>query len=413
MIYKLNECMLEVWRYWDLPTSLNVPSSKADLITELECLLESAIRQQLVADVPVGIMLSGGIDSSLITALACRQSSKVRTFSITFPSNRSNDESRFSKLVASHFNTEHTELPAEETSAEILPMLARQFDEPMVDSSMIPTWLVSKLVRQHCTVALGGDGGDELFGGYTHYRQLASFNRMQALIPRSIRMAIGTFADNWLPTGQRGRRFLQTLATGTGQAFPAMNKFFDINDRRRLLPSHREQDDYVLQRCDKMLARIGPSPGIVDRATRMDFYSYLPEDILVKIDRASMLNSLEVRSPFLDFRLIEFAFSKVPAEYKVTHSRSKILLKALAERLLPKDLELERKQGFSIPLSAWLKRGAFRTLFWDTLTDPSCIFEQSFVRQLLNGQDKGHSNSERLFALVLLELWRNEYQTYL
>jgi asparagine synthase (glutamine-hydrolysing) len=151
------------------------------------------------------------------------------------------------------------------------------------------------------------------------------------------------------------------------------------------------------------------NPDLLQRATRMDFANYLTEDILVKVDRASMLNSLEVRSPLLDYRLIEFAFGKVPSYLKATPQDKKILLKRLTERVLPHEFDRQRKQGFSIPLAEWLKGGAFRELFYEVLFDSECIFEQRMVQQLLYGQDHGRSNGERLFALVLFELWRREY----
>jgi asparagine synthase (glutamine-hydrolysing) len=151
----------------------------------------------------------------------------------------------------------------------------------------------------------------------------------------------------------------------------------------------------------------------VQRATRMDFVNYLAEDILVKVDRASMLNSLEIRAPFLDYRLIEFAFRKVPSRLKATESDKKILLKKLAARVLPAEFDKKRKQGFSIPLADWLKRGPFRQLFWDTLTSADCMFDAKTVRGLLEGQDKGRSNGERIFALVQFELWRKIYKVSL
>ena len=158
-----------------------------------------------------------------------------------------------------------------------------------------------------------------------------------------------------------------------------------------------------------MNARVPVLPDLLQRTTRMDFSNYLPEDILVKVDRASMLNSLEVRAPFLDHRMIEFAFGKVPSRLKATTHDKKILLKRLTARVLPPEFDRQRKQGFSIPLAQWLKGGAFRTLFRDVLLDPRSVFAQKPVRSLLAGQDAGRNNSERLFALVVFELWRRAY----
>jgi asparagine synthase (glutamine-hydrolysing) len=197
----------KVWNYWQLPELAEVVPQglveEAVLLDELEALLENAVCRQLVADVPVGVLLSGGVDSSLITAMAVRASSHVQSFTIGFPGHGKLDETEHARLIARHFGTRHTELMAEPATADLLPYLARQFDEPMVDSSMIPTWLVSHLVRQHCTVALGGDGGDELFGGYSHHSQLLWMQRRLAIIPHPLRRLTSMVAEHLLPRAER------------------------------------------------------------------------------------------------------------------------------------------------------------------------------------------------------------------
>ena len=155
--------------------------------------------------------------------------------------------------------------------------------------------------------------------------------------------------------------------------------------------------------------RLPKTHGLLQRATRMDFSNYLPEDVLVKVDRSSMLNSLEIRSPLLDYRIIEFAFSRVPSQFKATSIQRKILLKSLAKKLLPLEFDLNRKQGFSIPLAQWLKEGSFRNYFYDVLLDSSCTFDREYVLTLLKGQDRGIQNSERLFGLLMFELWKKNY----
>jgi asparagine synthase (glutamine-hydrolysing) len=181
---------------------------------------------------------------------------------------------------------------------------------------------------------------------------------------------------------------------------------FDPTTRRQLMRHHR---DYVLSAEAIRCERIPDQVDLLQRATHMDFSNYLAEDILVKVDRASMLNSLEVRAPFLDHRLIEFAFTKVPSQLKATLHDKKILLKRLTVRVLPPEFNRQRKQGFSIPLADWLKSGPFRNLFYSVLLDENCLFDRSTVQGLLKGQERGRNNSERLFALVLFELWRREH----
>jgi asparagine synthase (glutamine-hydrolysing) len=210
------------------------------------------------------------------------------------------------------------------------------------------------------------------------------------------------------------RSNVRTWLTAAGgdltHGLPLLGNYFDSTTRRKLMQGH---PGYRLKAEIIRSDRIPLQPDLLQRATRMDFGNYLPEDILVKVDRASMLNSLEVRAPLLDYRLIEFALGRVPSRLKATMKNKKILLKRLAARVLPPEFDRQRKQGFSIPLASWLRSGPFRDLFWDVLTSPNCMFERRTVLGLLKGQDRCQSNGERLFALVQFELWRSQYKTAL
>ncbi len=408
LTFDLREGAAKVWRYWQLP-ELSQGADAIDestLLDELETLLEGAVGRQLVADVPVGVLLSGGVDSSLITAMAVRNSRQVRTFSIGFPGYGTLDETPHARLIARFFGTEHIEMVAEPSTADLLPTLARQFDEPMVDSSMFPTWLVSRLVRKHCSVALGGDGGDELFGGYKHYSRLLWMQQRLKYVPRSLRRFVSVAAERWLPVGFKGRNYLQGLDMDLGRSLPLIANYFDATSRSQLMREHPGHPIVAEAIC---AGRVPNHPDLLQRATRMDFQDYLAEDILVKVDRASMLNSLEVRAPLLDHRIIDFAFGQVPSHLKATIGERKILLKRLASRVLPPGFDLKRKQGFAIPLAEWLKAGPFRDLFWDTLSNKDSLFDPATVHSLLKGQDQGRNNGERLFALVQFELWRKIY----
>jgi asparagine synthase (glutamine-hydrolysing) len=348
--------------------------------------------------------------------LAAKNSSKIKTFTVSFPGFSQHDESPHARLIADYYGTEHTELKAEPASAELLPLLARQFDEPMADSSMIPTFLVSREIKKYCSVALGGDGGDELFGGYTHYSRLLWLESKLSTSPILLRKIVSEFASKKIPLGYRGgnlRTYLMLLSADFKDDIPNSQNLFDQISIQRLLKTHgkfvkrgyldsRFKGDIDHDQFRKL--------DIIQKATRVDFLNYLPEDILVKVDRASMMNSLEVRAPLLDYRIIEFAFSKIPSHLKVTKENKKILLKEMAKQILPKEFNFSRKQGFSIPLKAWLASGQFRDLFWSVLTDSSCLFDKTYILKLLNDQDKGRDNSERLFSLVLFELWRKEYK---
>lgn len=408
MTFDLTDGHENVWRYWHLP-SAPVESETFDAdaaVEELGALLEDAVSRQLMADVPVGVLLSGGLDSSLITAFAARRSSQLRTFTVGFPGHARLDETEHARTIARHFGTQHTELEAAPTTADMLPELAKQFDEPIVDSSMFPTWLVSKLVREHCTVALGGDGGDELFGGYTHYARMLWMRERLAPLPYALRGTIAKISGAVMPVGMKGRNYLQGLGVDFDKRVPRIATYFDAGTRRRLLGGAAPHAPLAEAIFD---ARTPAEPDLLQRATRMDFNDYLAEDILVKVDRASMLNSLEVRAPLLDHRVIEFAFGKVPSALKATPFDKKILLKRLAAKFLPPEFDRNRKQGFSIPLADWLRHGRFRDLFWETLSASDCIFDHTTVRSLWRGQDRGRSNQERIFALVQFEIWRKTY----
>lgn len=410
LLFDLRTGQSRLWSYWRLPETEGGTgeSDEEALLDELEALLQDAVRRQLVADVPVGVLLSGGMDSSLVTAMAARATSNVKTFTIRFPGHVKYDETQHARLIARHFGTYHEELEAEPTTVELLPKLARQFDEPLVDSSMIPTYLVTQLIRRHCTVALGGDGGDELFGGYSYYDRLLRLQGHCRHVPRPFRVAISRLAGSLLPVGLKGRNWLMAIGSDLQHGLPFVGPLFDHINRIKLLAGEQHWP-FVAERFWSERTPCGGD--LLDRATRMDFHGYLPEDILVKVDRASMLNSLEVRAPMLDVRIIEFAFGKVPSRLKVAMRRKKVFLGRLAERLLPPAFQRQRKQGFSIPLDSWLRSGPWLSYFREVLMDgrPG-LFNRRFVGRLLDGQRRGLSNGERLFGLVMFELWRREYR---
>jgi asparagine synthase (glutamine-hydrolysing) len=415
LVFDLSSGVARRWRYWQLPDPPAPTAAAADdpqaLLEEFETLLEDAVRLQLEADVPVGVLLSGGVDSSLVTAMAVRASNQVKTFTVSFPGFIRHDESAHARLVAQHFATEHAELEAGQVTPELLPVLARQYDEPLFDSSMIPTYLVSQLVRRHCAVAVGGDGGDELFGGYAHYNRLLWTKERVAWLPRRPRRAVAAAARVLLPTGFKGRNWLRSLSCDleSDSDLPLIASVFDAAERRQLV-GHAADGQWQTVSEATWRSRVPRASDLLERLTRMDFAMYMTDDILVKVDRASMLNSLEVRAPLLDYRIIEFAFGRVPGALKTTAQRRKILPKRLAAKLLPPQFDQQRKQGFSIPLAEWLRKDVWRNYFRDTLLDPQSLFDRKVVTALFRGHARGRHNEERLFGLVLFELWRQQYQ---
>lgn len=413
LLYELNSGALRVWRYWDLPDTSGVrtDADAEELADELQALLQDAVRRQLTADVPVGVLLSGGLDSSLVTAMAARESSAVKTFTVSLPGHGVYDEGPYARMVAEHFGTQHTELVAEPMTVDLLPMLARQYDEPMADSSMIPTYLVSRMIREHATVALGGDGADELFGGYHPYSWVLRQEQVRRFLPRPVLQVAGGIAENVLPVGFKGRNYLIGAGGDFRHTLSHLGLYFDRRTRRRLLVQGGSPNGTTPERYRAGIVAENFSP--LQRMTRTDFRMYLVDDILVKVDRASMLTSLEVRAPWLDHRIIEFAYGRTPDYLKATATDRKILLRIIGGRLLPSQLDLKRKQGFSLPLNTWFK-GAWGDYFRTVLkeADPR-LFNRKVVGELIEGQQRGRANTHRLYALTLFELWRREYDVAL
>lgn len=411
LAFDINNGNTKIWQYWKLPpfdgSFISLPNNERALVDELEILLKQSVRQQLVADVPVGILLSGGVDSSLITAMSSDAKSDIKTFTVRFPGYSKYDETEHARLVAEYFGTKHIELEAEALCPEILHVLAKQFDEPLIDSSMIPTYLISKLIKQYCTVALGGDGGDELFGGYGHYNRLVFLQKKSEKIPLWSRKILAAITTKMLPLGYKGRNWLRAMGSDFSNNVPLIASYYDSPNRSRLLGWSLQKERTAEYKRNLDIADKG---DLLQRATRMDFRNYLSEDILVKVDRASMLNSLEIRAPMLDYRVIEFAYRNIQSDLKATANNRKILLKQLASKLLPPAFDLTRKQGFSIPLSSWIISGPWAKFFAEVLLDnDQTIFDKKVIRNLINGQRRGRNNSERLFGLVIFELWRKEY----
>jgi asparagine synthase (glutamine-hydrolysing) len=412
LIFDINKKIVKIWKYWELSKfkiSKNVDKNINELINEFEILLEDTVKKQMVADVPVGVLLSGGIDSSLIATMAARTSQKVKTFTVGFEKYKEVDERNYARIIANYLGTEHLEIEAGDISLDLLKKLAYQYDEPVADSSILPTYLLSSLVKKHCTVALGGDGGDELFGGYKHYDKLLWRNKYSKWLPKSLRKLTSKISHDLLPIGFRGRNWLQSLASDINLKLPLIPTFFDSKTRRDLV----RNSSWITNAENIFQDRVPKDIDFLERMTRMDFENYLPEDILVKVDRASMLNSLEIRSPLLDQKIIEFAFGKVSSSLKTNTQERKIFLKKLTKKILPAEFNQQRKQGFAIPLFNWLQSGTWRNFFEEILFNEHCIFEKKIIDKLFYGLDRGYSNSERLFSLVLFEIWRREYKMVL
>jgi len=404
---------LQVERYWQPSAEETFRGSEADAVHELRAVLADAVRLHLVSDVPLGAFLSGGVDSSLVVGLMTEASAEpVKTFSIGFDEPQY-DELQHARRVASHFGTDHHELVVKPDAIAILDRLVAHFDEPFGDASAIPTWYVSEIARQHVTVVLSGDGGDELFGGYDRYLphpRVVAFDRYS---PRALRR-IAARAGAQLPHGVRGRNFLRHVGRDQRGRYVDAIRFFGIDEKAALYTRD------VFERLagpdpETLLAthfeRYGALPW-PSQMMRFDAETYLPEDVLTKVDRMSMAHSIESRVPLLDNEVIEFACS-LPSTVKIREGRRKHVLKEVAATLLPPEVINRPKQGFAVPLDVWF-RGRLAELFGDLLLSPRTLqrgyFQPSFIKRLVAEHCSGKRNHDlRLWQLVVFECWLRQY----
>jgi asparagine synthase (glutamine-hydrolysing) len=373
-----------------------------DIIDELEALLLTATRLQSTADVDTAILLSGGTDSSLITALAARSYNKVKTFTVGFDIEGKHDERKFSRIIANHFCTDHTEIIVDQGHFKGIWDLVLSMGEPLCDSSLIPTYFVSREVSKHVKVALGGDGGDELFGGYQKYNLLNAQNITRNIVrPTGLLPMLGLLGTS-LPIGFSGKPYLSGFGVSKAEGIASAITLFDKHARQRLVPCYL---DDIVDYPEKIKGQYADHHYITDSATRMDFQTYLPEDILVKVDRASMACSLEVRAPFLDHRVVEFAFNTIHSSQKVGIFTRKMPLRHLAKRILPSNFNSTRKQGFSIPLKHWIDKSGKSILADQLKLLPPDIFSEKYITGLYDSIERGYDVSEKLFCLAVLGVW--------
>ncbi len=408
LTYNLYTGETKVWRYWELPNFQNDQNiTLEDLTDELEKLLINSVKHQLMADVPTGILLSGGLDSSIITAIASQNFSKIKTFNISFPNDENFDESKHAKMVADYFSTDHTTLNAKDSSFSDLENLAMQFDEPIADHSIVPTSALAFCVRNFVTVALGGDGSDEIFGGYPHYNFVQRICDTKKYMPSYVREIISKFASECIPTGFPGRNHIIGFNNNNSNSISSVNIYFDYYTRRKLLaPLYRRGFEPKIIPEKYKQSKYNNGLSVFQNAIRSDFEELLTDDYLVKSDRASLMHSLELRAPFLDQKIIEFAFSKVPDHYKITKSGRKILLRKLGQKLLPKEFEYSRKQGLTLPLHNWFKSewgNYLREILFEADIN---LFDRTEIKRLFKNQEWGLKNTNRLFALCIFEIWR-------
>ncbi len=393
-------------RYWSLPTQVDFTVPASERQDQLRLLLADAVRLRMISDVPFGAFLSGGIDSSVTVALMAQQSSSpVKTFYIDFDEPEFS-EREFARSVAQRYGTDHHELTARPSAIDLIDDLVCAFDEPFGDSSSVPTYLVSKLTRQHVTVALAGDGGDEAFGGYRRYQDILQ-RRTRSAAFRKIAGPAGRSLQRALPRTAPGRRYFRSLGMTNDEWFVVGTNELEARDilAEDFLDGISPSATYDL---------LSPCLDAADRRdalapyTYLDTHYYLPGDILTKVDRMSMAHSLEVRSPFMDYRLAEFA-ARLPVDMKIHNGVTKKILKDVFAKDLPDEVLRPRKRGFSIPLEKWF-RGELKSMLSDVLHDSELaetgIFRMNEVQGWANEHWSGARNRKsQLWRFLFFARW--------
>ncbi|MBW2091792.1 MAG: asparagine synthase (glutamine-hydrolyzing) [Deltaproteobacteria bacterium] len=401
---------LTIRPYWEIPEGVDHHRSETEWLEELAATLDDAVRLRLVSDVPLGVFLSGGLDSSLIVRDMVRHAEgKVKTFCVGFD-DPTYDESAHAETAARYLGTQHHVEQVDFENVNRLPELAAYFDEPFADSSFLPTWHLCQTTRKHVTVSLSGDGGDELFGGYRRYiagKLTGTYLRLPGILRRylveplvNVLPAPGVYYGRSVT--KKAKLFVQAAARLENNPLAVSPRIFSDEEIGAFFPGLKLpqfQEDPLLS-----AASACQNGDAVETMLRSDFLTYLPDDILVKVDRMSMYHSLEVRCPFLDHRVVELAH-QMPMKFKIKGFNSKYILRRLAEKGLPPEIGKRSKQGFMIPLDVWF-RGKLKPFIHDIIGDAGMPWEKTQALSLLQEHLSGrHDHAPKLWTMAVLGLW--------
>jgi asparagine synthase (glutamine-hydrolysing) len=402
-------------RYWQLQFpkdgAASAPPPRGAAAQRVRELVTAAVERRLMSDVPLGAFLSGGIDSTIVVGVMSRLAQEpVRTFSIGFDDDPAFDETEIARATSRRFGTRHTEFRVQPSAIDLLDTLVYHHDGPFADSSAIPTYLVSQLTRQHVTVALTGDGGDEVFAGYLRFGAAVAAGHLPAWAGRAASAALTVLPSppnerHLVARAKRFTRYMQLPLQGRLAAWAGV--FYD--DLESLLtPGFRQRVGEIDRACHLKALAGAEDASPLSQLLAANFHSYLHDDLLVKADRMSMANSLEARAPFLDRALVDYV-ATLPDDYKMSGNSTKVILREAFDDLLPENVKQGPKRGFGVPIDAWF-RGALGDYLRDTLLVPSArlrdYVSQDRVRQLLNEHAAGRANhGHRLWTLLTFERW--------
>ncbi|MCU4675558.1 asparagine synthase (glutamine-hydrolyzing) [Catenovulum sp. 2E275] len=409
----------KIEQYWDISFAEQINDAETSIKQKLKQVLNDATKKRMLADVPLGAFLSGGVDSSGVVAMMAKNSSTpITTCSIGFDEKRFN-ETEFAKIVADKYQTNHHELTVHQNVSENLEHIVSFFDEPFADPSLVPTFFVSQLAREKVTVAIAGDGGDEVFAGYSKYAIDHIENKLRDKFPSAVRKYVFPRLSkicgqiNLRPL-QKASSLLHSLSLEPAMGFYITNSFIKQHDWDKLVnqetkesllgyhPSQLTLDTYA--KCD--------GKDHLSKVLYTDMKTFLPGDILVKVDRMSMANSLEVRAPILDYELMEFA-AKIPSQFKFNEGEKKYILKEAFLEDLPEDILYRKKMGFSVPLASWL-RGELKTICEEKLIQHphglTKIFNADVIKQMWDEHvNEKKDNSTLLWSMLMFQMWWDRY----
>lgn len=395
-------------RYWDICFAPDESRSEAQWCEELDAMLSEVVRMRMISDVPLGAFLSGGIDSSSVVAMMARHSGNpIKTFSIGFKEAAFN-ELEYARAVARKFGTEHHEQIIEPESVDLLPRLISAYDEPFSDSSAIPTYYVSKFAREHVTVALSGDGGDELFAGYDAYPKLLKIHRYNAL-PDSVNKVIWGAVHKCIPAWVKGHGLAYHLSKDRN----LVGAYFSVWTQPERMRLYKPELSKRIGRDMAENYKIGlihhsKAGDYLSRMQELDMRTFLVDDVLTKVDRVSMVNSLEVRVPLLDHKLAELSF-RIPSRLKYKNGEMKFILKKTMEKHLPEAVLSHKKQGFTIPLSMWFKdslKSYVHERLFGTNSKLADYVDMGYARKIVIDNERGmRSSYQKVWSLIVLDAW--------
>ncbi len=406
LVFDLNKHNIVIKNYWEIPEFIE-EIKEEQAIEKLESLIEDSVKIRLISDVPLGSLLSGGVDSSLVTAFMAKiTNSNLISFNVDFQGS-TKSEAKYAKIVSNHLNTQHYNIIVSADYQKELEYVSGQIDEPIYDNSLLPTYILAKYVKEHVKVVLSGDGGDENFGGYIHYHSALLANKLGQLCPYPLKYLSGLISK-FLPEGFFGKNTLYGIAKGAEGCFLYPTQIFKEQERKKLFKKDFLLELNIEEPLKYRKSFMNKNYDFVSQMCFTDLKTMLVDDILVKVDRASMMNSLEVRCPLLDYRIIEFSFSYLSGNLRIKNGIKKYLLKQIAKKYLPPNFPFERKQGFDIPKDLIPKNFILESVISFGENE---FLEKSYILELVRKQKNEKSNLwTKIFAIYFFLRWMETWR---